>query len=205
MYKDYQQEALKTVAFPKEHALSYPMLGLVNEIGEYLEKVISYQVYNTDGDVVFHDPAHKEDLTDELGDVFWYIAVLSHYADLDVETLFTDGIKKVGKLTVKFNNDPYLGMIMSSTIASGIVKKIIRKDKPSVENKLPESTKKKLQNALSDVVFFVAQAIREQKLFSTTDTEKKLVESFKKIMDRNVAKLQDRAERGVIKGNGDKR
>lgn len=206
-YTVFQEGALTTVAFPKQHRLSYPTLGLVNEIGEYLEKIILYKIYDTAGDIVFTDPAHKDDLIDELGDILWYVAVLSHYAQIDIDEIFEKALKDVKSNTfTSFDKDPYLGMIMASATVSGVVKKVIRKDKNTAteSDKLSEDVKNKIKTSLAQIVFFIAQAVREQRI-NKKETKEELVKALHMIMDRNLAKLKDRAERGVIKGSGDKR
>lgn len=207
VYTVFQEGALTTVAFPKQHRLTYPALGLVNEIGEYLEKIILYKIYDTEGDIVFTDPAHKDDLIDELGDILWYIAVLSHYAQINIDEIFEKALKDVKVNTfTSFDKDPYLGMIIASATVSGVVKKVIRKDKNTAteSDKLSEDVKNKIKTSLAQIVFFVMQAVREQRI-NKKETKEELVKSIHMIMDRNLAKLKDRAERGVIKGSGDKR
>lgn len=73
---EYQQKAITTAVYPKHRALEYLTLGLVGEAAEVANKVkkIIRGDYND-------DPEAAEDalasVSAELGDVLWYIAVLS--------------------------------------------------------------------------------------------------------------------------------
>lgn len=74
---EYQEKAITTAVFPKQHALPYLALGLSGEAAEVANKV--KKIIRGDYD---DDPARAEEALDgiakELGDVLWYIAVLSH-------------------------------------------------------------------------------------------------------------------------------
>src|SRR3990167_1322294 len=51
-FNEYQKEAYKTAIYPKEYKITYSTLGLIGEMGEFLDNPI----------------------IDEAGDVFWYFA-----------------------------------------------------------------------------------------------------------------------------------
>ncbi len=70
----YQQGALKTALYPREHAIVYPTLGLNGEAGEVADKV-KKTIRDFDGDF---DPERRRAIAMELGDVMWYAATLAH-------------------------------------------------------------------------------------------------------------------------------
>jgi len=65
---EYQDEALKFAIYKKEFKVVYPALGLASEAGEVCDKI---KKWIRDGD------ADKAEIAKELGDVLWYVAVLS--------------------------------------------------------------------------------------------------------------------------------
>lgn len=68
---DYQTQAVKTAIY--KHDIIYPALGLANEAGEVLGK-IKKVLRDNDGDFT---PEMSKAISDEIGDVLWYIAALS--------------------------------------------------------------------------------------------------------------------------------
>jgi NTP pyrophosphatase (non-canonical NTP hydrolase) len=84
----YQQKACKTAIFPKETALAYLTLGLAGEAGEIANKA---KKLIRDGD----NPAKRAEITKELGDVCWYIAVLAHELGVNLGKVMEDNIEKL--------------------------------------------------------------------------------------------------------------
>ncbi|HRN96922.1 MAG TPA: nucleoside triphosphate pyrophosphohydrolase family protein [Candidatus Saccharibacteria bacterium] len=89
---EYQQLALRT-AGPKDKKdeMFHLVLGLVGEAGEIAEKV--KKIIRDHGSDF--DKLDKEDLKKELGDVMWYIAVLSDYFDISLDAIGTKNIEKL--------------------------------------------------------------------------------------------------------------
>lgn len=90
---EYQEKALKTVVYPKDMGwgYSYPALGLVGEAGEVAEKIKKI-IRDKFGEMSFED---KQEIGKELGDVLWYIAILAHEMELDLETIAKGNIEKL--------------------------------------------------------------------------------------------------------------
>ena len=71
----YQQVAKQTAIYPREQAIIYPTLGLTGEAGEVANKVKK----------IIRDGTNKnnenlvQEISSEIGDVLWYIAVLADY------------------------------------------------------------------------------------------------------------------------------
>ncbi len=70
---DYQLAAYKTAAYPREHAIVYPSMGLAGEIGEVCNK--AKKIIRDDGGVL--TDARKAQIRKEVGGVLWYVAALT--------------------------------------------------------------------------------------------------------------------------------
>ena len=69
----YQKVALTTAIYPREQAIIYPTLGLTGEAGEVANKV---KKIIRDGSNS-KDERLVQDISAEIGDCLWYIAVLA--------------------------------------------------------------------------------------------------------------------------------
>jgi NTP pyrophosphatase (non-canonical NTP hydrolase) len=88
----YQQAALRTAAPSQKHnELFHLLLGLVGETGEIAEKAKKI-VRDKNSDFSQWD---IEDLTKELGDTLWYVAVLADYFDIPLEDVAQLNIAKL--------------------------------------------------------------------------------------------------------------
>ncbi|TCC56535.1 hypothetical protein E0H73_33200 [Kribbella pittospori] len=89
---DYQKAALRTAApREKKNEFLHLVLGLVGESGEIAEKVKKI-IRDHDSDLSAVD---VEDLTKELGDVMWYVAVLADYFDIPLSEVGEKNIEKL--------------------------------------------------------------------------------------------------------------
>jgi len=87
---DYQQRALRTDQVPAHEGseLVVPLLGLAGEVGELLSE---YKKHLRDGDSHQLFPAR---VSEELGDILWYVAVASERFGLDLETVAAANLQK---------------------------------------------------------------------------------------------------------------
>ena len=85
---EYQTAACGTAIFPKETALAYLTLGLAGEAGEIANKA---KKLIRDGD----NPTKREEIGKELGDVCWYLAVLSDELGLNLGQIMEQNIDKL--------------------------------------------------------------------------------------------------------------
>ncbi|MFT5281170.1 MAG: NTP pyrophosphatase (non-canonical NTP hydrolase) [Flavobacteriaceae bacterium] len=92
-FNEYQKEAEKTAIYPEKHKIIYPALGIGDEAGEVLGKVKKW-LRGDDGDGAMSDE-RKEDLKKEIGDVLWYIAILSRDLDIPLEDIAKGNIEKL--------------------------------------------------------------------------------------------------------------
>ena len=104
-YNDYQRSCRATAIYPAYAATVYPVLGLLDEIGELQEKL-------------FH-AAPREEVLKECGDVLWYCAIVAD----DCGIQFARVVAEMGSVAYT----PAYMHLPASRIA-GIVKKVIRDD-----------------------------------------------------------------------------
>ena len=69
---DYQEQAKATAIYDKKHAIIYPALGLAGEAGE-----VSNKVKKLLRDGYENNKDYRKEISDEIGDVLWYVAVLA--------------------------------------------------------------------------------------------------------------------------------
>lgn len=90
-FQEYQTAALRTADLTRKNELFHLVLGLVGESGEIAEK-FKKLVRDKAGDETQID---REDIKKELGDVLWYIAVLSKYLDIPLEDVAKLNVEKL--------------------------------------------------------------------------------------------------------------
>lgn len=91
-FDDYQKRALKTArGHNQKNEVFHLLLGLVGEAGEIAEKFKKLvRDHETDESKV-----DRGDLTKELGDVLWYVAVLADYFEIALEDIAKKNIAKL--------------------------------------------------------------------------------------------------------------
>ena len=86
-FSDYQEAANLTAIYPLEHVGTYPLIGLIGEVGEFANKY--KKILRDDADFP-HD-----DMVSELGDILWYLSVLASDLDIDMDEVATSNISKL--------------------------------------------------------------------------------------------------------------
>lgn len=182
----YQSAAMGT-ALAASLNTAYMAYGLVNEIGELQEKLIS----ESSGMV------SSEDTLKELGDVLWYIAGVSHIRGWKLSEVMTETVADIAineyeakelARSSDYRQDSNIILSINLSLAAGslcgALKKEIRDNvrKPDVE-----------KDALRKI--FQISIVLAKKLGSTLEH----------VAAVNIAKLASRKARGVIGGNGDNR
>ena len=81
----YQKQAAETAIYPKNKALEYLALGLVGEAGEVANKIKK----------VIRDGTSPNNVRDELGDVLWYLAMLSTELGYSLDTVADKNLWKL--------------------------------------------------------------------------------------------------------------
>lgn len=96
-FNDYQKQAITTdLSAGKGHevlsiAFMDKVLGLLGESGEIAEK---FKKILRDKDAKLTDEDRQE-LSKELGDVLWYIALLGHYLNVPLDDIASKNIAKL--------------------------------------------------------------------------------------------------------------
>lgn len=88
---DYQAMATRTAVYADPHRVIYPALGLASEAGEVAGKVKKV-LRDQGGDFAL---APIEALTDELGDVLWYVAALAADLGLSLDAIAARNLAKL--------------------------------------------------------------------------------------------------------------
>lgn len=101
---EYQKEALVTALSGKDEFqdLMHWVLGISGEAGEIAEKV--KKIVRDKGGVVSDED--KEELVKEMGDVLWYLAVMTHHLGYDFEEV---GARNIAKLRSRQSRDKIQG------------------------------------------------------------------------------------------------
>lgn len=86
-FNTYQARANKTAIYPDSARVTYPLLGLIGEVGEFANK---YKKVIRDGKIFT-----KDDMESELGDILWYINALASDAGLSLERIAELNIQKL--------------------------------------------------------------------------------------------------------------
>ncbi len=91
-FDEYQKLALRTARDKSaKHELFHLTMGLAGEAGEVAEK-IKKVIRDNDSNESFID---VENMSKELGDVLWHLAVLANYFDIPFDKIATDNIDKL--------------------------------------------------------------------------------------------------------------
>lgn len=90
---EYQKEALVTAVFKEDkfQDLAHWVFGITGEAGEIAEKIKKI-VRDKDGKLTDKD---KEEIIKEIGDVLWYLAVLSEHLDIKFNEVARRNITKL--------------------------------------------------------------------------------------------------------------
>lgn len=92
-FNEYQKQALKTAINNPDQLMNKTIwaMGIAGESGEIIEKWKKIVAYK-DGTISQEDIA---DLTKELGDVLWYLAIFAHSLNISLEDIARLNLKKL--------------------------------------------------------------------------------------------------------------
>ena len=97
----YQEEAKKTAVYPSEKGIEYCCLGLASEAGEVCQIVKKELRQGRDVgtrvqlNLLATSSDFAKKMSDELGDVLWYISSLATELGLDLYTIAEGNIAKL--------------------------------------------------------------------------------------------------------------
>ena len=89
----YQQQAKATAVYPEVKADQYLIAGLAGEVGELAS--IFAKHWRGDGDI---NPDHARA---ELGDILWFVAMLTEWLDTDLSTVAQGNLDKLADRAVR--------------------------------------------------------------------------------------------------------
>ena len=96
----YQEKTTETAIYNTTSAidtntaqLAYVVMGLVGEAGEVANKL--KKVIRDGGGTLTKEK--RDELVDELGDVFWYLAQCAEKLDIDLSTIATQNLNKLAE------------------------------------------------------------------------------------------------------------
>jgi NTP pyrophosphatase (non-canonical NTP hydrolase) len=89
--QDYQTQASKTAIYNDADIIVYPALGLMSEAGEVAGK-IKKVLRDNNG---HFDPNQREAISQEVGDVLWYLAALCTDLGIGMETIAQRNLDKL--------------------------------------------------------------------------------------------------------------
>lgn len=178
----YQQEALTTAIYPLKRELEYTVLGLCSEVGEIGE---AYDKWLESG-----ENADQGNFYSEIGDNFWYCAAVADALKFPLATIALYLDPQPEMVRAPISADAHLRAITTEVSAmAGIVKKAIRDN----DGFLSSAGQDKIANHLYRTIWLL------DALCDRFGTSRHIV------MVKNLNKLADRKQRGVLQGSGDNR
>lgn len=165
-WSEYQDRAPLTAIYPKDRELEYLALGMASEVTEVIVEAIT-----------------PEELAAELGDVFWYAAMLANHLNVRIDDLsrqrFTD--PTADEMTRR--------LLAGAGLVCSLVKKAIRDD----EGKVTETRRTRLIWELGTIVSAAESICWDAGV------------PVAKVLNDNLSKLARRADEGVLTGDGSSR
>lgn len=189
---EYQRRAMETAVYPrKTHlgAILYCALGLAGEIGELVNEA-KRLIRDDQGKWTLQRRAR---MIEELGDILWYVAALCHEHEKPMNIFMPLDIE-VDTLQIPAN-----GVEAALYLASQMVVKagyIHRELKDGILDRVRGYTFRNAEMVQATISVLMRLII---KMTETLDT------SLGHVMEENLRKLEDRARRNVVKGEGDNR
>lgn len=179
-FKEYAVEAKKTAIYPKEYANLYLLSGLTSELGE-VSGVIKKYIRDS-----IEEPFPLLKLKAELGDCFWYLAMICTDLYPDFPT------QKFG-LSSQVNSYVFSLSVHDLEMALSYILK----------------TNNLIHNLLSSKAVLEHSSANYKALNDIYLNLKSLATMFnlspREVMNYNIEKLKSRMERNQLKGNGDER
>jgi len=95
---DYQKFCLSTAVYPNIGSnWKYCLIGLTGELGEIANKL--KKVTRDDHDIITNEK--REEVTDEIGDLFWYLMMLCYELKINPELVLLHNKSKLATRQAK--------------------------------------------------------------------------------------------------------
>ena len=175
----YQSGAVSTAIYPGK--LVYPTLGLCGEVGELIAYVRMEHDQCDSGNEL-------DNIRKELGDVLWYVANIAE--DMDTRLSEIMGRENFQEYSGPWDFDDVISELpVHAGVVAESVKKAIRDDDGAVSY----TRGKNILTALRFLVIWLERLCSNYEI------------TLEECAQLNLDKLRSRAERGVLKGDGDNR
>jgi len=179
-FKEYQELALQTWGGPQKKRRA--VFALVSEVGEVIGKI--EKKWRTD--YAGNEEKFKEQVSKEIGDTLYYIAVLAYEFNFNI----TDYTPLSEVVDVTYADDYEVGLNTLIDELAWCAYYTMSTYNTSENDRL-------IQDEDEDVILGVYNSLRDLTWYLCLDIQE--------IANQNIAKLKDRAERNMIKGSGDER
>lgn len=193
---DYQAFTATTALYPLHIEREYLTLGLCSEAGEIAEMCLDFDR------PISELSKTVEELVKELGDCTWYAARLASFYQWPFYELcnaaFRGGLAQLELEGTGRLDTIALELCASAGVAAGVVKKQQR-DGHTWSGEKRQEQADKLKGALIDHLQAVVMFTHALNMVSDEDL------SLHVVLERNIAKLRGRQERGTVQGDGDGR
>lgn len=207
-FDDYQRCARRTVVYPSDARIAYPLLGLVSELGEAsgVAKRAIRDGAGLEALVDGRDEARADQLAKELGDVLWYVAALAFDLGRPLSEVARTGL---AERSMGSGPAPDLATFArlagraaagppSAALVQALVMATHAAGQLGVEAVLAEGEP---DQATADVMVGVLGSV----LVEVATAAWAIGRSLADVAQANLEKLSDRMARGVLQGAGDER
>lgn len=184
---DYQAFTRTTAVYPEVLAMPYLALGMCDEAGELLEKVLAFvEMYESTGKQPGTQWINR--LLAEAGDVMWYVARITDSMSMPLSDI-TKRAQYTGMATLL---SAASHITVKAAAVAGRCKKLLRDG-----------------DTWSEDQRVAAERVIVESLFGVVAGVQALAMAFGRsladVLNDNQSKLSDRLTRNVIKGDGDNR
>ena len=175
----YQSGAVSTAIYPG--TLVYPALGLCGEVGELIVALVRDENQGGCGDEL-------ESIKKEIGDVLWYVANIAE----DMGLLLSE---VMGEESFREYTDPWRvnEVTRELPVHAGMVAECVKKTIRDDDGELAHARGAIIIKALSSLVIWMERLCSNYEI------------TLEECARLNLDKLRSRAERGVLKGDGNER
>lgn len=189
---EYIEQARSTAIYPREFSFSYPVLGLVGEIGETIDKITR-----------LHVPSNKTEVTKEISDILWYLVSVIEDANLPcgIVDILWDVTDQRGSPAASFTKlgtqliaaEDTRSVFIRLLVYSGRIAEIAKKTLRDTEGVIPTNKYSELRNSLGQVLLCLFDICAQWSI------------NMDDVAQANIDKLFSRRDRGVLGGSGDDR
>lgn len=177
----YQSGAVSTAVYPDNMLLIYPALGLCGEVGELIAACIEDRYSGECSDNI-------DNVKKEIGDCIWYVANIAE----DMDTLFSEVLNR-RTFEVCLERWDIDEALLELPVCAGVVAENVKKAIRDNDGEVSHTRGANILKALRCLVMWLARLCSWYGI------------ALEECAQLNLDKLYSRAERGVIKGDGNSR